>query len=164
MIDAGIQAAQLAANQIQLNFVECPGAGRSAKINFAPGIFPPSSDARGKVQQLSDRFQIRTRVGLGGNSLSNCRKRRDPALAHFARQAHRLQRRINLERQRLVVPVHEMRVGADAGVGMFGDVVIVPGSVGIAVVSHARDDPSSPSKGSISACGAATLERRSSLT
>src|SRR5229473_2781438 len=163
MIDAGLQAAQLAENQIQLNLVERPGAGGRAKINFAPGIFPPSRDARGKVQQLRHRLQIWTCVGLGRNSLSDCRKRRHPALAHFARQVHRLQRRINLERQRLVAPVHEMRVAADAGVGVLGGVVIVPGSVGIAVVSHARDDPSSQSRGSISACGVAAFERGSRM-
>src|SRR5712664_803934 len=48
MIDAGLLAAQLAANQIQLNFVERPSAGRSPKINFTAGIFPSSRNARGK--------------------------------------------------------------------------------------------------------------------
>src|SRR6266851_5719725 len=163
MIDAGPQAPQLAANQIKLNFVERPSAGRSPKINFAPGISPPSSDARGKVQQLRDHLQIRRRIGLGRNSLSDCRKRRDPALAYFAWQAHRLQRRINLERQGLVVPVHEMGVAADAVEGMFGGVVIVPGSVRIAVVSHVRNDPSSQSKRSLSACAVAAFERGSRM-
>src|ERR1700674_2274586 len=163
MKDAGFQAAQLAANQIKLDFVERPGASSSAKINFAAGIFSPSSDACGKVQQLRHRLQIRSRACLGGNSLSDCRERRDPALAHFARQAYRLQRRINLELQRLGGPVHEMRGGADAAVGMFGGVVIIPGSFGIALLRHAGDVPSLQSRESISACGVAAFKRGSRM-
>src|SRR6266852_3256590 len=48
--------------------------------------------------------------------------------------------RINLERQRLVAPVQEMGVGANAGVRVLGGFVIGPSSFRIAVVSHGSDE------------------------
>jgi hypothetical protein len=53
VIDTGFQAGQVAANQIELNLVERPGAGGSSKVNFATGVFPPTGDARGKVEDNS---------------------------------------------------------------------------------------------------------------
>ena len=68
---------------------------------------------------------------------------KEAARALLRDAAQRVERRINLKWQRLVGPIHEMRVGADAGVGMFGGVVIGPSGLGIAVVSHGGDERSS---------------------
>jgi len=57
-------------------------------------------------------------------------------LAHLGRQARWLQRGVDLERQGLVVKVQGMRVGADAGVGMLGSFMVVPGDFGIDTVGH----------------------------
>src|SRR5262249_54274782 len=50
MIDAGRQAGNVAANHINLDFVERPSAGRRTKINLASRIPSMPSDAAGKVE------------------------------------------------------------------------------------------------------------------
>src|SRR5207245_7418979 len=158
VVDAGLQVAQVAANQIQLDFVQRSSAGRRAKVEFTPGIAPLSRNAAGEIEQLGYSFQIRSSAGEGGDTFGNGRECGDAGLVHLGGQAHGLERGINLKRQRLVGPVHEMRVGADAGVRMFGCVVISPGGFGVAVFSHGTGGPSSRSKGSISGCVVVTLE------
>jgi len=59
-------------------------------------------------------------------------------LAHLAGEAGRLQRGIDLEGYRLVGKVQEMLMGADAGVGVPGGVVIAPGSFRIEIIRHGR--------------------------
>ncbi len=150
VIDAGIEVGETAANQIKLDFVERAGTSGGAKVEFSAGIFPFAGDARGEVEELGNGLQIRRCVSLGGDGRGDGREGGYAGLAHLAGQGHGLERRINLERQRLVVPVQEMGVGADTGVRMFGGVVIAPSGVKIAVVNHGNDELSSQSKGSIS--------------
>ncbi len=141
VIDAGLEVRETAANEIKLDFVERAGTSGGAKVEFSAGIFPFAGDARGEVEELGNGLQIRRCVGLGGNAFGDGRESGDAGWAHLAGQGQGIERGVNLERQRLVAPVQEMRVGADAGVGMFGGVVIGPSGFEIAVVSHGNDEP-----------------------
>jgi len=146
VIDASIQVSEAPANEIELDFVERSSAGGGAKVDFAAGMAPLAGDAGGEIEELGHSFQIRRCIGMGGDAFGDAGEGSDAGLPHFAGQAHRLERRINLERERLIGPVHEMGVSADAGVGMFGGVVIGPSGREIAVVRHVGGGPSSKSK------------------
>jgi hypothetical protein len=114
VVDASVQVGEAAANEIKLDFVERTCAGRGAKVNFAAGIVSLAGDAGGEKEELGHGLQIGSGSGLGGNTFGDGGEGGDAGLAHLAGQTHRLQRGINLERHRLVGPVHEVRVGADA--------------------------------------------------
>src|SRR5256885_12071976 len=136
MIDPRIQVGEATANQIKLDFVECAGASGSTKKNLASGILSLAGNPSGKVQQLGHCLEIRKCVAVGGDASRDGREGGNASLAKLAGQAHGFERGINLERQRLVGPVHEMGVGADAGVGVLTGLVIGPGGLRIAVASH----------------------------
>jgi len=61
----------------------------------------------------------------------------DSSLAHLGWHARWLQRWVDLERQGLVREVQEMRVGADAGIGMLGSFVVVPAASALALLGMA---------------------------
>src|SRR5437899_418819 len=73
-----------------------------------PGIAPVGAGAADGDRRVDDR-----------------RKGSDSSLAHFGWHARWLERWVDLERQGLVREVQEMRVGADAGIGMLGSFVVV---------------------------------------
>src|SRR5260370_30426964 len=81
---------------------------------------------------------MRRGIGLDvcgeGDAAGDGGKGSKSGLAQLHRHARWLQRRVDLERQGLVVKVEEMGVGANAGVGMLGSFVVVPGGFG--VVGH----------------------------
>ena len=133
VIDACIEVRKMTADQIKLDFIQRSRAGGGTKVDFAAGIFSVPGDASGEVEQLGDSFQIRCGCGLGRNDFGDGGKRGYAALTDLGRQGRRLQRGIDLERYRLVVEVEKMRVVVDAGVGVLGGVVIVPGGFGITV-------------------------------
>jgi len=47
VINTGRKAGEIARNQIQLDLIECSGAGRRTKIDFAAGILPVPGNAGG---------------------------------------------------------------------------------------------------------------------
>ena len=140
MIETGLEIRQVTANQIQLDFVERPGAGRGAKVNLAARILSLPSDAGGEIEQLSHDPQVGHRHCVGGNALGDRRQSGDSGWAYFAGQTHPLQRGINFERRWLVSPVQEMWVRANAEVGMFRSFVVGPRCLRIAVVSHGKGE------------------------
>src|SRR5271157_5287200 len=140
VIDASLKIGEVAANQVELDLVERSRASRGAKIDFAARIFSLPGDACGKVQELGHCLEIRRGIGLdggpGGDAASDCRKGSDSSLAHLGWHARWLKRGIDLERQGLVAKVQEMRVGANARVGMLGSFVVVPALFGVDVAGH----------------------------
>ena len=161
VIDAGIEVSEGTANEIELDLVERAGAGGGAKVEFTARIFSLAGDAGGEVEELGHRLQIRRGIGVGRDASRHGREGGDAGLAQFGGQAQEFERGINLERQRLVGPVHEMEVAADTSARMFGGFVIGPSGFGIAAVRHGNDKSSAPSKGSIAVCATPTLERGS---
>ena len=136
VIDAGLEPGEIAADQIEFDFVERSSAGGGAKVDFAAGIFSVPGDAGREVEQLGDRCQIRRALRFAGNDFGDGGEGGDSGLAEFCRQGRGLQRGINLERDGLVVEVQRMLIVADAGVGVLGGVVVVQGDFGIAVIGH----------------------------
>lgn len=57
-------------------------------------------------------------------------------MAHLSGQRLWLKRGVNLEWLGLIVPIQEMQIVMDAGVGMLGSVVVLPSSLRIAVDGH----------------------------
>jgi hypothetical protein len=53
MIDAGRQVLEVAANQIKLDLVECPRAGRSAKVDLTGRTASPACDSCGEIASRS---------------------------------------------------------------------------------------------------------------
>src|SRR5260370_41393655 len=100
---------------------------------------PEPSDPSGEIQQLGQSRQVWKRAGcisLRADALGDCRKRGDAGLAQLSRQRQRLQSGVSLEGQGLIAPIQEMQIVMNAGVGMFGCVVVSPGSLKILVRSH----------------------------
>ena len=97
------------------------------------------SDAGGEIQQLGQRRQVWNRAGcisLRADALGDCRKRGDAGLAQLSWQRQRLQSGVSLEGQGLIVPIQEMQIVVDAGLGMLGRVVVAPSSFKIGVRCH----------------------------
>ncbi len=138
VIDAGFEVGEIAADQVELDFIERSGAGSGAKVDFAAGIFSVPGDAGRKVEKLSDRFEVRGRRGLWGNDFGDGGKGSDSGLADLGGQRRGLECRVNLEGDGLVVEVQKVLVGADAGVGVLGGVVIVQRDFEISIVGHAE--------------------------
>ena len=74
------------------------------------------------------------------NDFGNRGKGSHPGLADLGGYWHWIQRGVNFERNGLVVEIEGMLIGADAGVGMLGGVVIVQGDFGIVVGGHVGSD------------------------
>jgi hypothetical protein len=136
MVDTRFQTCEVAANCVELDFVECSSAGCGSEIYFAAGMLPVPSDASGLVQYLGQRFEVRYRISLWVDVFSDRGKSSYAGLANFATQRPRLQRGVDLKWRGLSVPIQEMRIATDAGIGVFCGVVVVPSSVKITVVSH----------------------------
>src|SRR5258708_39485804 len=79
---------------------------------------------------------MRSGIGLEGDAAGDGGKGSHSGLAQLGRHARWLRRGVDLERQGLVVKVQGMGVGANAGVGMLGRFVVVPGGFGVGVVGH----------------------------
>ena len=111
--------------------LHCTGGG--AEINLASRIFSVPGYAGGQVKELGDRLQVRSRVGLRRNNFRDGGECGDSRLADLGGQGRRLKRGVDLEGDRLVVEIQRMLVGADAGIGVLGGVVIVQGDVEVPV-------------------------------
>src|SRR5580692_7215195 len=62
VVDTGGKAAEIAANQIELHFVEGARAGGSAKVYFAAGILSRPGDSGGEVEEFGHFPEIWGRV------------------------------------------------------------------------------------------------------
>src|SRR6202030_2320168 len=71
MIGTGIEAGQVAANEIELDFVERSGAAERAKVDFAASIVSLAGDAGGEIEKLGHRLQIRRCVSVGGDAFGD---------------------------------------------------------------------------------------------
>ena len=81
---------------------------------------------------MAQNLEIRNSL-LAPHCFCDSRKRRDMGCPHLARERQRREGGIDLEGQRPVGPVQEVRIGADAGEGMLGGIVVGPSGLDVAV-------------------------------
>ena len=94
---------KVGADQIEFDLVQRSGAGCSAEIDFAAGVFSVPGDSGGEVEELCYLFQVWRDVGwrsaaLKRYELGDRRKGSDSGLLDLGRQRRRFQGRIDLER------------------------------------------------------------------
>ena len=78
------------------------------------------------------------------NALSYGGKGSDASLAYLFGQRQRVQLSVDLEWQGLIVPIQEMQIVVDAGIGMLGSVVVAPSSFRISVDDHSSKNQPVP--------------------
>ena len=130
MIDAGLQVGQLAAYEIQLEFIQSSRAGRGSEIDLsAAGVCSFIRDACREVENAREIRERRNMLAFSCNlSYGYCRQRRNARLVGVSRQRNRIDSRIDFQRQRMIRPVEIVTVAVNALVGMLGLAVVVPGS------------------------------------
>src|SRR5450755_4576709 len=62
MIDARIQARQVASHDVQLNLVESSGAGCGAKVDYSPRMLALFGNSRGEVQDARQILDVWDRI------------------------------------------------------------------------------------------------------
>ena len=144
MVDARVEAGQIAADQIEIDVIKRPGAGGGPEVLLASRVTAFLGDPGRKQEKPSQGFQ----VGVCGRSGPGAGEGRQGA--HFGRWEIRRKRdgvqpRIHLERQRMVFPVEGMGVRPDALCGVFGPLVIISSDLRIPIVhGFSRDGPPHP--------------------
>ncbi len=135
MVDARIEAGQIAADQIEIDVLKRPGAGGGPEERLASRVTPFLGDPGRKQEKASQGFKVGDPArGRSGPGAGEGRQG-----AHFGRREIRRKRdgvqpRINLEGQRLVFPVEGMGVRPDALCGVFGPLVIISSDLRIPIV------------------------------
>ena len=99
VINSRLQVRQVAANHIQLEFIERAGAGRRAKVNFFAGMPLDLGDAGREVENACKIPQSRDGFGIPARKRpGNCGQRGDTRLVYVSRQRDGIQRVVHLVR------------------------------------------------------------------
>src|SRR5579862_7744357 len=113
VIDARSKAEQVLTHDVQLDLVKSAGAGRRAEEGFAARNFLALGDARREKKKLRQVFEGGDLVSLACNPWTrDCRQRRNAGLAEILWETRDLERGIDFEKKRLVLPVEKMRMHA----------------------------------------------------
>src|ERR1700674_3006911 len=150
MVDAGCKACgilysgngsarKIGADDVEFDFVKRAGAGGSAKESFSLRMFLAANDAGGEEQQLRQSFEIGNGLPLRGSARRRNRGKRGTAgVMEIPRQAHDFERGVNLEQERLVLPVQRVGMHAQALIGMLCAAVVLQGCVDLVVLAQKK--------------------------
>ena len=144
VVDAGLQPGELAADQVEIDVVERARVRGRAEVHLPAGVALLLRDARGEEEDPRQGGEIGSLRGLLVGAcllLGDPRERlqrRDLERGVFGGQRKRLERRIDLEGERLILEVQVVGVPMQALLGVLGGVVIRAGG-GTGPLGH---DPS----------------------
>src|SRR5215469_5364158 len=137
MIESCIEARQRSTGQVKLDLIERARARSRTEIDLAARKGAPARDPCRKIQQLAQSLEIRKRVVACCN-LRNGPQRRDPGLPKIYRQRDEIEGGIYLERQRLISPIQQVGIGADAAIRVFRRLVKAPADLNVRI-GHAQN-------------------------
>ena len=134
VVDACRKIRKIAADQVELDFVQRARASCSTEESLSARKFLALGDARREEQQLRDCVEARQNLFLGSDAWGGdggecCHA----GLLKVFREARYFEGRVDLEEKRLVFPVEKVRMHPEAQVRMLGAIVIFPGRVDVAV-------------------------------
>jgi hypothetical protein len=141
VIHAGGEPGEVAGDEVEVDVVERAGVRVGAERDLSARIALVLRDPGRKREDASDGREVGNPLGPSccRRRADGCRdrlERRQLASREAPRKRGRLQIPVDLERQRLVVPVEKVAARANAPLAVLGRLVVVEGGFGVAVLQR----------------------------